>query len=175
MISGRGVGEPPPQYASRHASNKHARAHSSNINPDYRFPPNPVKAILNASRTTVTFRPRVPRVCVPAAPCLMCPLQPIAPAPSPPSPLTPLTPFTPPILDLPPPSLMIAYRNTSEATHASPHPRTTRRQQNPTRHPRVEPASNAMTWIIVAVIVVAILLMAFKSSKRNASIDQQNS
>ena len=41
--------------------------------------------------------------------------------------------------------------------------------------PRVEPGSNAMTWIIVAVIVVAILLMAFKSSKRNASIDEQNS
>lgn len=39
--------------------------------------------------------------------------------------------------------------------------------------PRVEPASNAVTWIITAVIVVAILLMAFKNARRTNSIDEQ--
>jgi hypothetical protein len=39
--------------------------------------------------------------------------------------------------------------------------------------PRVEPTSNAVTWIIVAVIVVAVLLIAFKGSKRNNMLEDQ--
>ena len=33
--------------------------------------------------------------------------------------------------------------------------------------PRVEPPSTAVTWMIVGVMVVAILLMAFKTARRN--------
>jgi hypothetical protein len=39
--------------------------------------------------------------------------------------------------------------------------------------PHVEPASNAVTWIIVAVLVVAVLLIAFKGSKRNNMLEDQ--
>jgi hypothetical protein len=39
--------------------------------------------------------------------------------------------------------------------------------------PRVEPTSTAFTWIIVAVLVVAVLLIAFKGSKRNNMLEDQ--
>ena len=39
--------------------------------------------------------------------------------------------------------------------------------------PHVEATSNMVTWIIVAVLVVAVLLIAFKGSKRNNMLEDQ--
>jgi hypothetical protein len=39
--------------------------------------------------------------------------------------------------------------------------------------PRLEPASTAVTWMVVAAIVVAVLLIAFKGSKRNNMLEDQ--